>query len=323
MRIPTLAVIIPAYKREYLNDTLQSLSSQSDKDFTVYIGDDNSPFRLLDIIAPYRNSLNIVYRKFDENVGGKDLIAHWNRCLDMMNGEDYFCMFSDDDIMLPECVAAFHKTVQTMHYDVYHFNIDIIDSQGKLLQQCASYAPLISSEEFLYQLYTCKIDARMPEFIFKSSHFHSCGGFKHFDLAYRSDNATVVRCAKAGGIYTIPQGKILWRNSGKNVSATTEWPIVLRRTQASICFYHWLKSYYEKGGESCPFSDNQRLYLLLNEILPLSKQGLSRLRMIHLLGMLNIKTRLYYYLIFHILTIWNIKHRYHRLLHKLNAQLFA
>lgn len=315
MNAPTLAIVIPAYKGEFLDATLQSLSLQTDKNFTVYIGDDASPDHIQDIITNYKDKLKLIYKRFDTNLGGKDLVAHWNRCLKLMQGEQYFCMFSDDDIMSPECVEAFHKAVQATHYHVYHFDIDIIDIQGKVIKECPKYPRHISSEAFLYQLYTLQIDARMPEFIFETKNFDACSGFKNFDLAYRSDNATVVRCAKEYGIYTIPDGKVHWRNSGKNVSATSDWTISLRRLHSSIQFYNWLDDYYNYMGGKCPFTDNQRLYLLLTELFPLCK-GLSRFDLIKLLRQINIRNWQYYHSLIYILTTLNLKHRYHRFLRK-------
>lgn len=39
----------------------------------------------------------------------------------------------------------------------------------------------------------------MPEFIFNTRHFRLCKGFVGFDLAFRSDNATVMSCAQDKG----------------------------------------------------------------------------------------------------------------------------
>ena len=49
-----LAIIIPAYKAAYLDRTLDSLSQQTDKEFSIYIGDDNSPYDLEHNIPIFR-----------------------------------------------------------------------------------------------------------------------------------------------------------------------------------------------------------------------------------------------------------------------------
>ena len=43
------------------------------RSFTVYIGDDASPQNLKEIVSDYADKMNIVYRRFDTNLGGVDL----------------------------------------------------------------------------------------------------------------------------------------------------------------------------------------------------------------------------------------------------------
>ena len=57
MKNDNLAIIIPAYKAEYLEQTLKSIAGQSDKRFKVYIGDDCSPYRLKNIIEKLQKQL--------------------------------------------------------------------------------------------------------------------------------------------------------------------------------------------------------------------------------------------------------------------------
>ena len=54
-------------------------------------------------------------------MGKTNLIAHWNRCLDLLQEEEYFCLFSDDDVMESRCVEAFYQSLETsLLFDVYH-----------------------------------------------------------------------------------------------------------------------------------------------------------------------------------------------------------
>lgn len=85
-----LAIIIPAYKDAFFNKTLESLAQQTNKNFTVYIGDDNSPYNLEKIVSEYSNQLNIIYKRFPTNLGSTDLVLQWNRCLSMIQDEDFF-----------------------------------------------------------------------------------------------------------------------------------------------------------------------------------------------------------------------------------------
>ena len=108
---PKLAIVIPAYKLAFLKQTIESIANQTCKDFIVYIGDDASPFNLTEIINLFNNKIKIVYKRFEENVGANDLVAHWNRCIDMVQNEEWIWLFSDDDLMMDNCVDLFYKLV--------------------------------------------------------------------------------------------------------------------------------------------------------------------------------------------------------------------
>ena len=105
-----LAIIIPAYKAMYLESTLNSFVSQTESNFNIYIGDDDSPEDIYSIVEKFRHKLNIEYIKFGENIGSKSLTKQWERCVEMSN-EEWIWLFSDDDIASPHCVEVFYKTV--------------------------------------------------------------------------------------------------------------------------------------------------------------------------------------------------------------------
>ena len=50
-----LAIIIPAYKACFFREVLDSIVRQSNRDFTVYIGDDASPDDLESIVSDYKD----------------------------------------------------------------------------------------------------------------------------------------------------------------------------------------------------------------------------------------------------------------------------
>ena len=54
-----LAIIIPAYKACFFREVLDSIVRQSNRDFTVYIGDDASPDDLESIVSDYKDKLPI------------------------------------------------------------------------------------------------------------------------------------------------------------------------------------------------------------------------------------------------------------------------
>jgi len=69
-----LAIVIPAYKIKFLAFTLDSIVSQTCKDFTLYVGNDNSPSDIKALINEYTDRINIIYKEFDINLGGTNLL---------------------------------------------------------------------------------------------------------------------------------------------------------------------------------------------------------------------------------------------------------
>lgn len=124
-----LAFVIPTYRALYLRDTLNSLAEQTCQDFRVYIGNDASPDDIDAIVEEFREKLDIIYYRFEENLGGKDLVSHWQRCIDLCKDEEWICLFSDDDILEPKCVESFNEFKEKEKFYVLHFNLHIADNK--------------------------------------------------------------------------------------------------------------------------------------------------------------------------------------------------
>ena len=188
------------------------------------------------------------------------MVNHWNRCLSLAEKEEYLWLFSDDDIMEKDCVEQFYKTINNgLDHDVFHFNINIIDGNGKLVRQTKKYPLLLSAVDFFSFLFKKKIEARVPEFIFKASSIIDRGGFVNFDLAWRSDNATVIENSIQKGIFTIEGPKVLWRQSTVNISSINN-DLAYRKDEATIKFFNWIEELFKKEHIECSLS---KLYMIL------------------------------------------------------------
>lgn len=235
----TLAIVIPAFKPDYLEKTLASLAAQSCKDFSVYIGDDDSPSDLYRIVAPFEHAMDIHYTRFSVNLGGQNLVKQWERCIRLCQDEDFVILFSDDDMMEPRCIEAFADFRVPDDVDVLHYDINIIDEHDECLRECPDFPETLSSEAFFDMLFRRQITARMPEFIFRRKWLLE-KGIVPFDLAWRSDTATVIHAARSGGILTIAgdQSRVLWRASRKNISGSKL--LARQKNKSNIDFFNWL-----------------------------------------------------------------------------------
>lgn len=247
-----LAIIIPAYKDVFLFKTLESIAEQTDKNFTLYICNDNSPYDIEKVLNIFSDKYHIPYKyvKFRENFGGKDLVAHWNRCIEQIENEEWIWLFSDDDLLEKRCVEVVNKAIcANISEDVIHLNISIIDKYEHIYRKCKPYRSHLSSGEFFDELYSGKIDARMPEFVFRRRILENKGGFVRFDLAWRSDNATIINCGYPNGIKTVSDvdANVLWRYSDDNISAQYDDDMSNRKDKSTIDFFNWLDEFNEKN----------------------------------------------------------------------------
>lgn len=256
--MPSLAIVIPAYKPDYLEKTLDSLAKQSCRDFSVYIGDDASPYELEEIALRFQTRINLHYTRFTENYGGNNLVSHWNRCLTLCQDEEWICIFSDDDLIESNCIQAFHNCQIDSSINIVHFNIDIIDENDRLIRSCPDFPSSISADQFFDLLFKRQIVARMPEYIFRRSYLEK-NGLVSFDLAWRSDTATVIQAAHPCGILSISGDscRIKWRASSTNISGLDS--LKERKNQANIQFFNWVVSFFDSNKIQMSMS---RFYLL-------------------------------------------------------------
>jgi len=244
-----LAIVIPAYKSTYFDQALLAIVNQTNKDFTLYIGDDCNPENLYSIVEKYIDRIPIVYKHFDENIGGKDLVAQWERCIDLVCNEEWIWLFSDDDMMDPNCVKNFFNSLnQYPDFDLFHFNVQKIDEHEIIIDNFYFFPKILTSEEFILKRLQGGCFSMVVEYIFRKSHFYNMKRFVNFDLAWGSDDATWIKLGKNKGIVNIEDSKVYWRKSLINISSIVkDKKILIRKLNAQIKFGNWIYEQSKQG----------------------------------------------------------------------------
>ena len=104
MSTPRFTVIIPAYHRqEFLDEAVNSVLSQSFRDFELFVMDDHSPTPL---VVPPDPRITLI--RADANAGKS---AGINRALERAQGE-YVAFLDDDDVWCPHRLAHANKAHQ-------------------------------------------------------------------------------------------------------------------------------------------------------------------------------------------------------------------
>lgn len=241
-----LAIIIPAYKAKFLPAALESIAAQTCKDFTLYIGDDCSPGPIGDIVEQYRDKIELVYLCFDNNLGGKDLVAQWERCIAMSKDEPYIWLFSDDDVMEPDCVEKLFRQIENTKggYDVYHFDVKEINEEGEVTKALPEYPQVLGAYDFYKGKNTGRCRSYVVENVFSRRIYEQSGGFKNFDLAWGSDVATwCIFCGKKG-MFKISGAHVLWRRSSQNITPDKSRQIAERKLMSECEFLNWSYTYF-------------------------------------------------------------------------------
>ena len=237
-----LAIVIPAYRSRFLRETLDSLVAQTCRDFTVYVGDDASRDPIGAVVGEYADRLDVVYQRFDTNLGSTDLVGQWERCVALTRGERWLWLFSDDDVMEPECVARFYAAATAApEQGLFHFQTTVIEAHGGPTETRqflkADFPPHLVPVEFLLRRLRYEVSSFVVEYVFRRDLLEATGGFVRYDLAWSSDDATWYRMAVAGGgIASIEGARVRWRKSDSNITPARDHDTSLRKLRATIDF---------------------------------------------------------------------------------------
>jgi glycosyltransferase involved in cell wall biosynthesis len=245
-----LAIVIPAFKGRFFKNALDALAQQTCTLFNLYIGDDASPDQLDKVVSTYKDKMRITYTRFPENLGGKDLVKHWERCIKLTQDEEWIWLFSDDDVMDNTCVQNFYNFITHHHdADLLHLNIDFINAKGLLSKKCNSFPKQLSVSEFFSKRIKFQLNSSVVEYIFRKSTYFQNNGFINNDMAWCADDATWIKFGREKGITTIPDSKVYWRISGDNISSVNhDKKVVFRKVNANISHVKWTLNYFHKHG---------------------------------------------------------------------------
>lgn len=265
-----LAIVIPAYKACFFRDVLDSIAKQNNRDFTVYIGDDASPDDLKSIVTEYEKEFDIVYFRFEKNLGRNDLVAHWERCISL-SSEPLIWFFSDDDLMPYDGVERILKALQTYGESnvIFRFPLSIVDASGSVKYTNPPFeGERVSDYDFLLDKLSCRVSSAACEYVFSRDVWKRTGGFVRFPVAWCSDDATWAKFANsANGIISLPGNPVSWRNAEeKNISNSTCFD--REKLEATTLFLEWIEKNYGRFLQDSKLHHALKIYV--NVILKLS-----------------------------------------------------
>jgi glycosyltransferase involved in cell wall biosynthesis len=245
-----LAVIIPAFKADFLPRTLDSLLRQTDQRFNIYVCDDASPEDIESITRSVLGNRPYVYRRFEKNLGGKSITKHWDRCVALAT-EPWIWLFSDDDLMDPGCVEAIHRFLDSEEdsTDLLRFDGWIINEQDEIKELFPCNFDRESWLEFAYGRLMGWRRSFMQQLVFRRSTLEQAGGFLDLPLGWSSDDAVIIQIGRRRRLRRIPEARVYWRHSGVNLMPDLSLKARTRKLRAICLFLRWLRSELQQPRE--------------------------------------------------------------------------
>ena len=192
------SIAIPAYKGRFLYECIESVLSQTYKNFEVIIVDDNSPEDLFSIVNQFKDK-RIQYYRNEIGFGGENVVGNWNKCLEHASGEFVICM-GDDDKLKPNCLADYVGIIEKYpDLDLYHTRTEIID-ENSTVYNIQEPRPLFES---VYSLIWYRMNGRrqfIGDFLFRVSSLKKIGGFFQLPTGCCSDDISACIVASSKGV---------------------------------------------------------------------------------------------------------------------------
>ena len=283
MGMNKLAIVIPYYKIVFFEETLKSVASQTDKRFTLYIGNDASPDNPFPLIKKYFPEENYNYFDYKENLGGKNLSMQWERILENVE-EEWFQILGDDDVISENFVEEFYKMLpEIIHKDcnVVKFSQCWINENGETITDFTEYDQLIDPADNIgYKIMKAQRSS-LSEHIFRKKQYLKFN-FKKFPLAWATDDVAVLEFSERKYIYFIKHSKVFVRFSNENISGITYNQLEKKNAKIASEKYLIKKHYKNLTKESLLKMINNQIYYRYHFKTPL---GFSLFKMYYYLGL--------------------------------------
>lgn len=217
-----LAIVIPYYKINFFEETLQSVALQTDKRFTLYIGNDAGPNDPLALIKKYFDDGEFQYFNYEDNLGGKNLALQWERILENVQ-ENWFQILGDDDMIGENFVEEFYNSLPILEAEnitALKFTHNWIDEKNKLIESFNYKKKFLESVDFIVKKHKGEVRSSLSENIFATKMWRKFR-FQKIPLAWGSDDLALLQFSGYKKILYNQNSKVLVRISKESISGST------------------------------------------------------------------------------------------------------
>lgn len=238
---PSLVTIaIPAYKRTYLAEAIQSALSQTYSNIELLVVDDDSPNNLKPVVDNFHDP-RIKYFRNERNLGLLNVVKNWNRCLELARGE-YFILLCDDDLLEPNFVQELLTLADKYpQCNVFHARRYVLDEKTGERKVDDAWPEWESLETFYENKLKWIRLHTITEFMYRTAHIADIK-YIEFPVAWGSDDISVIRFAEQGGIASSHPPLATFRYNDEHLSKADTH--MVEKAYARILNFYWVGEFF-------------------------------------------------------------------------------
>lgn len=248
------SITIPAFKRAFLHEAIESCLAQTYEDFELIIVDDASPEDLKSVVDQFDDKRIRFYRN-EKNCGALNVVDNWNICLGYAKGDYVICM-GDDDRLLPNCLEEYTRLIEKYpDLNLYHALTEIIDEHSQFMRM-QEMRP--EREGLFSMIYGRLFGSRMQyigDWMFRTDFLRSIGGYVDYPFAWGSDDMTAYLAAQGKGVANAQVPMFEYRESSVTISRSGNYDM---KYESMTKLFSAIKTLVDD--KDCASSDLDRLY---------------------------------------------------------------
>jgi glycosyltransferase involved in cell wall biosynthesis len=231
------SIVMPAYKKKFLKESISSILAQTYQDFEFIIVNDASPDNIKEVVDSFHDS-RIQFKTNRNNIGGRNLVENWNHCIQFAH-YDYIILATDDDIFestyLQDAIDLLSKYPEV---NILRTGVRLIDEYNNIRDYEYPLKEYMTCKEFTLLWSKGGLHSCISNYIFKRKELMSNGGFIDFPHAHYSDDATILAMSR-NGIINTSKANFNFRISSISLSYSSNYKIALSQIQATESFMSW------------------------------------------------------------------------------------
>lgn len=246
------SILIPAFKRAFLEECISSILDQTYNNFEIIIVNDASPEDLGSVVESFDDQ-RIKYFVNEANYGAERVVENWNRCLSLSSGDYVICM-GDDDKLCPNCLEVYERLIKSRPgIGLLHGWTHIIDENSEVVGATTHRCPEESAMSLLWHRVSAYGEQYIGDFCFNSSYLKEDGGFYYLPMAWGSDEISSIRAAAHNGVLNTQEVVFEYRVNSRTISCSGNEEVKLK---ATVLLNNWISDFL---GQTCN-SEEDELY---------------------------------------------------------------